>query len=140
MAASIKKKSLTRTFVFGSLMSLILNTSVANAHGEATAGPHGGFIQMPGAFHTEVVPLGPNKIQVFLLDINFENPSTKDSALAVTHKAGTSTIAKCEVKENSYICYLTKEIDLSKHGLLLITAQRENKKGRKIAYALPLKH
>ncbi len=55
--------------------------------------PNGGFIKMPGAFHTEVVPVGQNKLKVFLLDMNWKNPSILNSNLSVTHKASGTTTA-----------------------------------------------
>lgn len=132
-----------RTLLFAMLMALILGADLASAHGENKLGPNGGFIRMPGAFHTEVVPLGPSQLKVFLLDINWENPSVANSSLNVNVslnvKSKKTTPAKCEVQENYYLCEFTKNVDLTKKGALSVEAQRENQKGNKVTYQLPLK-
>ncbi|MBK7961785.1 MAG: hypothetical protein IPK04_11675 [Bdellovibrionales bacterium] len=128
-----------RALIFTSLMTLILGTGAAHAHGEDKPGPNGGFMRMPGAFHTEVIPLGPNKLKVFLLDINWKNPSVSSSSLRVNLKSKKTSQAKCDVQENYYLCEFSKGVDLTRKGELSIEAQRENQKGNKVSYELPLK-
>lgn len=128
-----------RTLIFTSLMTLILGAGAAHAHGENKPGPNSGFIRMPGAFHTEVIPLGPNKLKVYLLDINWKNPSVSNSSLSVNLKSKKTSQANCEVQENYYLCEFPKGADLTKKGELSIEAQRENQKGNKVSYELPLK-
>ena len=128
-----------RTLILTSLMTLILGTSLAQAHGEDKPGPNGGFIRMPGAFHTEVVPLGPNRLKVFLLDLDWKNPSVSNSGLSLTLKSKISAQAKCEVQENYYLCAFPKGVDLTKKGEFSIEAKREGQKGNKVSYELPLK-
>ncbi len=128
-----------RKLIFTLLMTLILGEGVVYAHGEDKLGPNGGFIRMPGAFHTEVLPLGANKLKVYLLDINWENPSVLNSSLSVNLKSKTTSQAKCEAQENYYLCEFPKGVDLTKKGELSIEAQRENQKGNKVSYELPLK-
>ncbi len=79
-----------------STVALMLIVHTAYGHGENKLGPNGGFIKMPGAFHTEVVPVGQNKLKVFLLDMNWKNPSILNSNLSVTHKASGTTTATCQ--------------------------------------------
>lgn len=129
-----------RTLIFTSLLGLILGSGAAHAHGEDKPGPRGGFIRMPGAFHAEVIPLGPNKLKVYLLDINWKNPSVSNSNLSVKLKSKKTSQAKCEVQENYYLCEFPKGVDLTKKGELSVEAQRENQKGNKVSYELPLKH
>jgi hypothetical protein len=119
--------------------TLTLITQQALAHGEDKPGPHGGFIRMPGAFHTEVAPTASNKLKVFLLDIQWKNPSVDKSSLVVTYKAKTTAQAKCAINEDHYVCEFPKNIDLKKKGTLLVEAQRENQKGNTVSYDLPLK-
>ena len=128
-----------RTLIFTLLTTLILGESVVYAHGEDKPGPNGGFIRMPGAFHTEVIPLGPNKLKVFLLDINWQNPSIANSSLVVSLRKNKSSKAKCEIKENYYICDFPKGVDITQKGELVIDAKRENQKGNQVSYELPLK-
>lgn len=121
------------------LMTSILGEGLGHAHGEDKPDPNGGFIRMPGTFHTEVLPLGPNKLKVYLLDINWKNPSVSKSSLSVNLKSKKTFQAKCEVQENYYLCEFPMGGDLTKKGELSIEAQRENQKGNKISYELPLK-
>lgn len=131
----LAKKILMRTLT----LLLILGESLAYAHGEDKPGPNGGFIRMPGAFHTEVIPLGPNKLKVFLLDLAWQNPSTANSSLVVSLKSKSRSKAKCEIKENHYVCDFPKGVDITRKGELVIDAKRENQKGNQISYELPLK-
>ncbi len=137
-----------KTFKKLNLIQVLFGLSVAmfifakgvevKAHGEDKPGPHGGFIQMPGAFHTEVVAEGDHRLKVYLLDMNWENPSTKDSSLEVKLQLGKKTTSfKCEMSENFYSCTLPKGNNLKK-GKLEVQAQREGVKGSVAAYTLPL--
>lgn len=121
------------------ICSLLLTSGFAFAHGEDKYGPHGGFIRMPGAFHTELVPVGKNKLKVFLLDIQWKNPSVVKSSVEISFKGNSATKAKCEVQENYYQCDFPNTIDLTKKGELKVVAQREEQKGMEVSYPLPLK-
>lgn len=94
---------------------------------------------MPGAFHTEIVPISTNEFKVFLLDINWKNPSTKDSSLKIIHQAKKKIVASCKKDVDLYyICSLPKNLNL-KQGELLVEATRERQKGNQVSYELPLK-
>ena len=54
--------------IFSTLTVLSVNLF---AHGEDKPGPHGGYIRMPGSFHTEVVKEKAG-YRVYLLDINWK--------------------------------------------------------------------
>lgn len=127
-----------KTLTLISIMVLLLRLTAAFAHGEDKAGPNGGFIRMPGAFHTEVVPSAANSIKIYLLDVQWKNPSVLGSSLVVTHKAKKDSQAKCTVKGDHYACDFPKEINLSQKAELVINAQRENQKGNVVSYELPL--
>ncbi|MBC7467273.1 MAG: hypothetical protein H7256_14880 [Bdellovibrio sp.] len=114
-----------------------LISSFACAHGEDKFGPNGGYVRMPGAFHTEITPFGKNKLKVFLLDIQWKNPSVVKSDLNVT--LNNKAKAKCEIKENYYLCAFPASVDLSKKGELKVLAQREDQKGIEVLYPLPFK-
>ena len=106
-------------------------SSHGNAHGEDKAGPHGGFIKMPGSFHTEVVPVTNNQIKVYLLDIEWKNPSTENSSVTVNS-------TPCKPEHDVFICDLGKKFDLKKKGTLNIEATRQEQKGNTASYELPL--
>lgn len=113
------------------------------AHGMDKLGPNGGFIQMPGAFHTEVVPMSSTQIKVFLLDMNWQNPSIKNSKMQVKFKnlkARVLSSGSCKIKDNFYLCDFQKFVDINKAGgELMVDAQREGQKGKAAVYELPLK-
>jgi len=128
-----------KKLVLNVLIAMNIGVPMALAHGEDKPGPNGGFIRMPGAFHTEVIPTGPSSLKIYLLDIQWQNPSVSNSALAVTYKAKKSTLGKCSIEANHYVCKFPKNIDLKKSGNLIVEAQRENQKGNVVSYELPLK-
>lgn len=105
------------------------------AHGEDKPGPHGGYIRMPGAFHTEVLKTKEG-YRVYLLDMNWENPSIADSSVVATIHAGKKkTELKCEKEKKSYLC----KTKLKEKGELEVTAKREGQMGNTAVYKLPLK-
>lgn len=66
------------------LLSTLLTSLQSYAHGDGAQGPHHGYIQMPGAYHTELtVDLDKKEAKVWLLDINFQNPQTVNSEVMI---------------------------------------------------------
>lgn len=124
------KKTITQFFLL-----LTINSSVVFAHGEDKLGPNGGFVRMPGAFHTEIVPTSSNELKVFLLDMEWKNPSVLNSSVELTF---SETKAKCEIKENYFLCEFPKTMDLTKKGKIKLLSQREKLKGNSVIYELPL--
>jgi hypothetical protein len=120
--------------------AVLLPALPAWGHGEDKPGPNGGFIRMPGPYHTEIVPLGTNKIKVFLLDINWKNPSVQKSTLSIDHRSQTNVKADCVIKDSiSYLCSFPKDVDITKKGKLIVNSQREGQKGMETSYDLPLR-
>lgn len=126
-------KNIFLAFFYGCLFV----SSFAFGHGEDKLGPHKGFVRMPGAYHTEIVPDGKNKLKVFLLDIHWKNPSVVKSKLEI--KYNDKVDAKCKIQDNFYVCVFPKSVDLTKAGELIVTAEREEQKGQEVLYQLPLK-
>ena len=126
--------------VFLSFSILLLASSFATAHNENLPGPHGGHIQMPANFHTEVVPDSDKSYHIYLLDLQFQNPTVKNSNVKAytingsKHKTGL----KCAVMgEDHFHCISPKPIN---KGFLIIKAMREGTKASMEAkYILPLK-
>jgi len=108
------------------------------AHGEDKLGPHKGYIRMPGGFHTEV-KIQKNELIVYLLDIDWKNPTTKNSSVQVdyTNDDKKSSLT-CEPKKSDFSCPLPESFT-SKKGRLSVTAIREGMKGAVAEYVLPLK-
>lgn len=126
-----------KAFVFA---AMILGASVAWSHGEEKPGPNGGFIAMPGPFHTEVIP-HKDGFHVYLLDIEFKNPTVKDSEVQawVLNGKKKKTDLSCKVSdETSFHCAAKGK--LPKAGQLVIKAKREQAQGNEAVYKLPLKH
>lgn len=118
----------------------ILIASISNSfsHGGGKPGPHGGHIQMPGSFHTELV-LENDNAKVFLLDINFKNPTTVDSKIHVRAQNKTkkeNDEVSCVKKVNHFECPL-KNL-LSTYSQISIKATRNGKTGSEAIYELPL--
>lgn len=122
-----------------SILASILISHTAFAHGEDKPGPNGGHIRMPGSFHTEVVTEKNGNFKIYLLDLEFKNPTLKNSKVDVKIIQGSkSTQVKCTEKEIYFSC--TNTLGL-KSGQLSIEATRDNAKASmKADYELPLKH
>lgn len=106
----------------------------AGAHGEDKPGPHGGQIRMPGAFHTEVIAHS-NGYQIYLLDINFEKPTVKNSNVKASIKsAGKVDQLKCETHPDHFFCKFSGP---SPSGTLVIESTRESAKGNAAQYNIP---
>jgi len=127
------KKILIAAILAGSLNVLV--------HGEDKKGPFGGYLQMPGTFHTEVVPDKRDKsFHIFLTDLEFKNPTVKDSSLDVTYEnEGQKPVKfKCEVMSgNHFHCIPGKDYPNDK-GTLVLNANRMKQKGT-AKYPLPLR-
>lgn len=120
------------------VVSLLFSQSLAFAHGEDKLGPHGGYIRMPGAFHTELVPDGQNQLKVYLLDLHWKNPTVAHSSLKITHQDKSATEAKCEAQKAAFVCRFEKGADLTR-GRLVVEASREKQVGGLVTYDLPLR-
>ncbi len=112
------------------------------AHGMNKPGPNQGYIRMPGMFHTELVEKNDHFL-VYLLDIQFKNPTTKNSQVTLTfHEKKQSNVRETQVKcipeKNSY--FLCKAKKISKKNLFKISIQstREKALGEPANYDFPL--
>ncbi|MDV6235991.1 hypothetical protein CH379_010185 [Leptospira ellisii] len=105
------------------------------AHGEHEAGPNGGTIRMPGGFHTELIVLNEG-LKVYLLDIEFKNPSTKNGALRAKIVQGKSEQQlQCQPHPDHFFCPISK---LPSTGKIVLKATREKMEGIEAVYDLPL--
>ena len=126
-------------FIILLTLSVVFISSMALAHGEDKPGPHQGHIRMPGAFHTELVSAGLDEIKIYLLDISFKNPVTKQSKVNLRLKQGISeTEAECTVSQDFFSCKFPKEYKLDR-GTLEVKASRLGSSGTTVRYELPLK-
>lgn len=125
-------------------LSLAFVSIQAHAHGEDKPGPHGGFIRMPGAYHTEVVPKD-NTVEVYLLDMDWKNPVVKDSSVEAEirdpkAKKKTSAKAQCLPDKSFFLCTFAPGTNTKGPGReLVLTTTRAKQKGNKAVYELPFK-
>ena len=103
------------------LLSLLTNLNLAFAHGEDKPGPNSGYIRMPGAYHTEIIQDGKSALKVYILDLQFKNPSTDQNKLEISHSSKVK--ATCEPKDNYYQCTFPETVDLLKKGNLTVASQ-----------------
>ena len=128
-----------KNIIFILAAAIMANSELSLAHGEDKAGPNGGFIRMPGAFHTELVLEGKNILKVYLLDMQWKNPSVQNSSLEAIFSGKKSVKAACAVTDVNYICTFPKDTDLTANGKLSVLAQRNGEKGSQVTYPTPLK-
>jgi len=126
------------TLSLACLFSVLGTPLSAFAHGEDKPGPHGGIVRMPGALHTEVVASGAQAFNVYLLDINFKEPTTDRSSLKVTLKKGDqSESIPCAASGEFFRC-TSNSADALSAGELIVEANRNGVQGVPISYPLPL--
>lgn len=118
-------------------LALLLPVS-AWSHGEDKPGPHGGHIRMPGAFHTELILDKKHEAHIYLLDMDFKNPTVKDSSVQMKAKAGKKEISyKCEVMGTDHF-HCVPEGKVPNKAELIVQATREKAVGNEALYKLPL--
>lgn len=112
----------------------------AFAHGEDKPGPNGGYIRMPGGFHTELVQTNDQKFKVYLLDINWKSPTIKDSSIEATVSFKSENIAaSCKPDASFFSCELPKGKSLKSAKEISLKPVREKMTGILVKYELPLR-
>ncbi|MBM9591093.1 hypothetical protein JWG41_11585 [Leptospira sp. 201903075] len=127
-------KNLVKIAIF----ALFISSQQMSAHGEQKPGPHGGVVRMPGAFHTEVLPYQNLGFKVYLLDINFENPTSKNSKLnGKVVSSGKEFPLKCSSHPDHFYCEIPKGSSMNT-GELILSPEWNFQKGADVKYKLPL--
>lgn len=122
------------------LATFLVFISDALSHGEDKYGPNKGFIQMPGAYHTELLPVSAQEVQVRLLDMNWKNPVTQKSSVSLVIPSKKNAEINCEAQKKEYFkCRLPAGFDLKKPGKLVVRSSRDGQKETDAVYELPLK-
>lgn len=105
------------------LLTTMFAANGAWAHGEDKPGPNGGMIRMPGNFHVEAV-IKSEGVEIFLLDINFKDPTVADSQVKAKHVTTASTTdLNCARRQKSFFCSFPKK-EMSRLGKLVIESRR----------------
>ena len=118
-------------------LCLLTFSNLLFAHGMTKYGPNGGYIKMPGAFHTELVDKGP-KMHVYLLDMSFKNPLVTNSTVKITYKGASNTEYVCSKGSDFFVCE-KPSADLKNYKEIVVSAMRNNNKAKDAIYSLPLK-
>lgn len=120
------------------ILTILLTSAFAHAHGEDKPGPHGGYIKMPANFHTELVPVEDGSFKIYLIDLQFQNPTIDKSSVKVTATSGKKkTAMNCMPMNDHFHCKSKKPLKIS---TLLIKATREGTAATMDAkYSFPLK-
>ena len=129
-------KSKIVTFLSLIITSIFL-TENTYAHGMNKHGPNGGFIQMPGTFHTELVENGKD-FHVYLLDISFKNPMVEESKVSLKYKADKDFVVECRPEGNKFVCPKPK-VGMDSLKEIIVTAKRDKSMGHDAVYKWPLK-
>ena len=111
----------------------------AFAHGEDRPGPHGGVVRMPGPFHTEVLADGKEALKVFLLDVEFKNPTVSTSLVDVRWRSGVRELnLACTARVDHFRCATPPGAYLDA-GELTLRAVRDGASANPATYPLPLR-
>ncbi|PJZ64955.1 hypothetical protein CH371_15755 [Leptospira wolffii] len=122
---------------FIGILTLFLSSSLY-PHGEDIPGPNSGKIRMPGPFHTEVVRSKEKEYKIFLLDMDFKNPTVSDSTISARIKTdkGEKEL-KCSPIRNYFLCK-SDALSADSKGELILQPVRSSVKGMEVRYDLPL--
>lgn len=120
-------------------LGLLVLPSMGFSHGEDKPGPHKGYIQMPGGFHTELVPISASRMHVYLLDLEWKNPLIENSSVELRHSFGKRSLnAKCSAAKDHFVCEFPDKVNMKK-GQIDVKATRDHAAGNIAIYNLPLK-
>ena len=114
-------------------------TGSAFGHGEGQAGMHGGVIRMPGAFHTELKQTSQRSFDLYLLDMQWRNPSVAQSTVSAILNVGSpeEKVLECSVRKTFFACTLPGKADFKAGDAVTIRASREGANGIPVSYPFP---
>lgn len=115
----------------------LVTPALLQAHGMDKYGPHQGYIQMPGNFHTEIVREKNEDFIVYLLDGNLKNPTSKNSFVEMSvEKSGKKNDVVCRPENEKFRCKV--EVELRAGDKIMIKANYKGASGLAV-YKFPLK-
>ncbi len=118
------------------LICILLLPVSAFSMGGDKAGPNGGFIKMPGAFHVELIDKG-EEYQIYLLDISMKNPTTLNSSVSIRINKDNSMKIICQATKTYFLCPKPKK-DLNELKELMVDSMRNKIRGGTAHYKIPL--
>lgn len=123
-------------FKIVTLLTTLLTSNLALAHGMNKLGPNEGYIKMPGAFHTELVDKG-SKMNVYLLDMSFKNPTVDKSTVKIKYKGNAEAEYSCTKSLNYFVCEKPKDA-LTNYKEIVVSSVRNGTVSKEAVYSLPL--
>lgn len=120
-------------------VTILLSTIVSQAafaHGMNKAGPHGGYVRMPGNYHIELVP-ADRELKVYFLDMMFAPISIDQSSLSLTLRGKKQLKAEC-LKELHFFRCDTKDQSFKNYREIVIESNKEGKAAATSTYKIPL--
>lgn len=128
---------ITQAFIW--ITGFLMVPPAAWPHGEDRLGPNGGYIRMPGAFHTELKSRSGRELVVYLLDLHWKNPEVRDSSVTLElSRRGRIESVSCKVVEKYFLCRLPKSWkELLPGDQVTVTAIRMGEKGASVTYSYP---
>lgn len=128
-----------RYITFCTSLYLSFYSSPSWAHGEDRPGPRGGFVEMPGSYHSELV-WGKTDIRVYLIDMEYRHPQVENSNVELTYKnAKITEKLKCRPRQDHFSCALSPKVRKTQ-GQLELQSTRLGQIGNRVVYSLPLQH
>ena len=122
---------------FVTFLLMALTSNLVLAHGMNKLGPNGGYIKMPAAFHTELVDNG-SKMNVYLLDMSFKNPTVEKSTVKIKYKGNAESEYSCSKNLNYFVCEKPKD-EITNYKEIVVSSVRNGNIAKDAIYSLPLK-
>jgi hypothetical protein len=107
------------------------------AHGMNKAGPHGGYVRMPGTYHVELVPAG-KELKVYFLDMNFAPIPINQASVTLTLNGKKPLKAQC-LKEMHFFRCDTNEQSIKNYKEVLLETSKDGETPATSNYKIPLK-
>jgi hypothetical protein len=107
------------------------------AHGMNKAGPHGGYIRMPGTYHVELVPAA-KEIKVYFLDMNFAPIPLNQAHVTLTLNGKKPLKAQC-LREMHFFRCDTNEQSFKNFKELILESSKDGEPMATSSYKIPLK-
>lgn len=114
----------------------LLFSFAAFGHGMNKAGPNGGYIRMPGAYHIELVS-NEAETKVYVLDFEFKKLPLTKAQISMTLKGAKESSVKCIKEVEAFKCDI-KGSELKKYTEIIINSSRSGEKAVDSTYKLPL--
>lgn len=122
---------------FVTILLTLMASNIALAHGMNKAGPHGGYIRMPGDYHIELVPVD-KEFKVYFLDMKFTPIVLNEATLKLTLNGKKPLKAQCLRETHFFRCDINEQ-SFKKFKEIVIESSKNGKTEATSTYKIPLK-